>query len=71
MSATLGKIARTITTIIHTREVQHDVALFAGTLVATGIVGDLAGGVPLRWDALAALLVTAARRAAVLRLAGK
>lgn len=72
MSATLGKIAQAVTKFVHTKEVQHDVALFVGTLAATGVIGDLAGhGVPLTWDALAALIVTAARRAAVLRLSGK
>lgn len=71
MAVSVGKVAAWVTKVAHTREVQHDVALFATTLAATGIVGDLAGGVPLGWDALAALVVTAARRAAVLRLAGK
>lgn len=72
MSALLGKIAKTVTSVVHSREVQHDVALFAGIFIATATAGDIAGhGASIGWDTLVAAFVTAFRRALVLRLQGK
>lgn len=67
----LGKIARATTKIVHSREVQHDAALFCGALAVTGIIGDFANGVPLTWDVLAAAVIAAGRRAFVQRVQGR
>lgn len=72
MTAWFGKAAQTVTKIIHTREVQHDVALFIGVFITVATAGDIAGhGYALTWDLVSAAFVTAFRRALVLRLAGK
>lgn len=71
MAVVVGKVAAWVTKVAHNREVRHDVALFAGALAVTGVVGDFASGVPLSWDVLAAAVITAVRRAAVQRVTGK
>lgn len=71
MSTLIGKINQTVTRLVHSHEVRHDAALFAGFLTTTAVVGDLRSGVPLTWAALASALTVAARRLVLARLAGK
>lgn len=63
-----GKAAQKITALVHSKTVQHDVTLFVGALIATGV---FATKTPLSWDALAAAVIVAGRRVAVAVLAGK
>ena len=71
MSVLLGKAAKAVTGLLHSREVRHDALLFIGAFVATGFVGNFASGAALSWDALSGALTVALHRTVVMRLAGK
>jgi hypothetical protein len=62
----LSRVFAAVRRIASLSEVRHDVALFVGILIATGVFDR---GAPLTFAAIGAAVVTAGRRAIAARIA--